>query len=465
MSQVMNQTKQLATAFISLAVIGTPALAQQAGDGPVKVYLMAGQSNMVGHGNWYQTDGTTQHPGLVDPTDPYPLTQAQVDAYTVPLNQVWVDHPEGRKERGPLEPGFGSREYHIGPELGMGHELAALNTNQFYFFKSDKGGTTLGGNWRPPTAVADRGGSVGEQYTRMIRQFHETLVDFDNKYTPYNGAGYEIAGLVWLQGWNEYFNAGFRAEYRDNMVDFVEDVRRDLGVADLPVIISDAPRNVTAAEHEEIATAKQLAVADINAALPGSAVYVNSLGIDPVEGEAFFPLELHRLELHRDGQAQRDRCPVGDAIHRGEPRGQRGCRRGLGPVPRHEQPGCALRDGRGLGHDRVQHRRRGEHRRRYADQCRGAHGGHRADHKQWRDRRGRRHHPRDQRFRQHQPDLHPRRLDQARPARRRGRRPHHPLHRGRRRQRQRHRLELQRTAQAGRWAVDQLPALRPPPPQ
>ncbi len=271
---------RLVIAALAVTCLISPAVkAQQAGTGPVKIYLMAGQSNMEGWGHWFQNDGVTQHANLVDPTDPYPLTQTDVDGYSAPLDQIWVSHPEGNLPNGALRPGYGHDNKEIGIELSMGHELAAANTNQFFFHKSDKGGTTLAGDWRPPSAVEDRGGSVGYQYTRAITAWHQTLVDFDKKYSEYDGQGYEVAGFIWLQGWNDYGNQGFREEYRQNVVDLVHDVRRDMGIADLPVIISDSPRNPSVATHEEVAQQKELAVADLNAEMPGSAVYVDSLGV------------------------------------------------------------------------------------------------------------------------------------------------------------------------------------------
>jgi len=280
-------------ALLSSLLLPAGVSAQQAGTNPVKVYLMMGQSNMVGHGNWYnsKTD-LTLRTDLTDPTKPYPLTQAQVDIYDAPRSDVWVEHQGSNYPMAPgaLEPGFAENLNHIGVEMAMGHTLGDAYANQFYFFKWDVGGTSLGFNWRPPSAVAARGGEVGPLYIKALRAFHLMLRDFDgdSHYPDYNGSGYEIAGLVWLQGWNEYGNADFRAEYRENLVDFVHDVRTDLAIPDLPAIIVDCPRNTAAAAHEEIAAAKVAAVADLNAELPGCAVYVDSLGCGDTELGAFY---------------------------------------------------------------------------------------------------------------------------------------------------------------------------------
>ncbi len=146
----MRKKRHMAvTAFLTMVVLAvfviSPTQADQAGTNPVKIYLMCGQSNMVGHGNWYDTDGITLMPNLTDPDNPYALTQAQVDLYTMPRGDVWVNHPAGKNSPvGPLAPGFGNNDRQIGVELSMGHMLGDTYENQFYFFKSDKGGTTLG---------------------------------------------------------------------------------------------------------------------------------------------------------------------------------------------------------------------------------------------------------------------------------------------------------------------------------
>ncbi|BCX50326.1 hypothetical protein HAHE_42340 [Haloferula helveola] len=258
---------------------------------PVKIYLMAGQSNMEGWGTWFESDDVTQNPNLVDPTDPFPLTQTDVDGYSPPLSQVWVSHPAGERATGPLVPGFGASSGNsgtIGIELSMGHQLAGANTNPFFFHKSDKGGTTLGGDWRPPSAVAARGGQVGPLYLNAIKQWHKLLSDLERTYGDYEGQGFEVAGFIWLQGWNDYGNAAFLAEYHDNVVDLAHDVRTDMGIPDLPVIISDCPSYPGVTAHEEMVLAKQQAVADLNAELPGSAAYVSSAGVgDSGEGGAY----------------------------------------------------------------------------------------------------------------------------------------------------------------------------------
>jgi len=48
---------------------------------------------------------------------------------------------------------------------------------------------------------------------------------------------FKIAGLVWFQGWNDQINGGFRAEYKDNMVAFIKDIRKHLKVPNLPIVI------------------------------------------------------------------------------------------------------------------------------------------------------------------------------------------------------------------------------------
>ena len=44
---------------------------------------------------------------------------------------------------------------------------------------------------------------------------------------------------MWFQGFNDVINTEFRAEYGKNMIHFIRDLRKDLGVADLPIVIGE----------------------------------------------------------------------------------------------------------------------------------------------------------------------------------------------------------------------------------
>jgi len=188
---------------------------------PVKVYLMAGQSNMVGPGsNKYVAQN---HPELM-----------------TPRQDVWC--VSAGKVSGPLKPGYGYGEGSFGLELTMGHMLGDAVDNPIVLFKTSTGGTTLHKDWRPPSAVKRAGGAVGPLYTRMIRRFHNMLANRDEALPHLKGRPIELAGFVWFQGENDCCakddsGKGFWTYYEENLKDLLADVRRELGVPKLPVLI------------------------------------------------------------------------------------------------------------------------------------------------------------------------------------------------------------------------------------
>lgn len=56
-------------------------------------------------------------------------------------------------------------------------------------------------------------------------------------FPDYAGQGYEIAGFIWFQGWNDMIDATATGEYAVNMAHFIRDVRKDLNVPKLPFVI------------------------------------------------------------------------------------------------------------------------------------------------------------------------------------------------------------------------------------
>ncbi len=46
-------------------------------------------------------------------------------------------------------------------------------------------------------------------------------------------------GFGWHQGWNDRINQAYNDEYEQNMANFIRDIRKDLGVKNLPFVIAE----------------------------------------------------------------------------------------------------------------------------------------------------------------------------------------------------------------------------------
>ena len=57
--------------------------------------------------------------------------------------------------------------------------------------------------------------------------------------TALKGRKYELAGFVWMQGWNDMVSKPAIPEYADNLVNLVADLRKELSTPDLPVVVGE----------------------------------------------------------------------------------------------------------------------------------------------------------------------------------------------------------------------------------
>ena len=223
---------------VGLLLGGRGARAGQAGKGPVKVFILAGQSNMEGAGaiKGSQRNGGK---GSLEYLVKDPNTARQF-AHVVDKEGKWVVRDDvwiwylGRK--GGLTAGFGARQDRIGPEFQFRHVMGDYYDNQVLLIKTAWGGKSLAKDFRPPSS----GGEVGPFYTEMLKHVKDVLADLKTHFADYDGKGYEIAGFGWHQGWNDGCSANMVAEYEKNMANFIRDVRKDLGVKDLPFVIADS---------------------------------------------------------------------------------------------------------------------------------------------------------------------------------------------------------------------------------
>ena len=61
----------------------------------------------------------------------------------------------------------------------------------------------------------------------------------EKQFPELKGRGHELAGFGWHQGWNDRVNQAYNDEYEKNMANFIRDIRKDLGVKNLPFVIAE----------------------------------------------------------------------------------------------------------------------------------------------------------------------------------------------------------------------------------
>jgi len=96
-------------------------------------------------------------------------------------------------------------------------------------------------------AGVERMKQSGGYYRDMIAHVKSVLGDIKSVYPDYDAeAGYEIAGFVWFQGWNDMINEGLYPnrdeprgyeQYTWLLEHFIRDVRKDLDAPDMPFVI------------------------------------------------------------------------------------------------------------------------------------------------------------------------------------------------------------------------------------
>ncbi|WP_437291134.1 sialate O-acetylesterase [Sorangium sp. So ce406] len=235
---------------------------------PVKVFVLAGQSNMVGFG--------------VGADLPVEL-RSQPD--------IWYDHfnPDARQggpyaaatstDWGPLEPKGEARRY--GPEITFGRTIAAAYPeHRIAIVKVSQGGTNLVDHWGrglPPDpealyksqlyhALFGKLDSATYADDRAL-EYPEEVTRLDNALARLESEGHdvEIAALVWMQGENEAgWSAAFR--YGDALRAFIAAVRGDLGVPDLPVVLGRVSDNLYPANGGPIAVGREANIDAVRAA-------------------------------------------------------------------------------------------------------------------------------------------------------------------------------------------------------
>lgn len=201
---------------------------------PVQVFLLAGQSNMVGF-------GSVQHLQS--------LVQAGNYTHLMEHDGNWIVRPRVRVVLPSMEHfhgealtvGQGYNRSFIGPELGFGWTISErLPKQNILLIKAAWDGYSLAVNFRPPSAgIANytnfRHKQLGEEkygtaYRQMMSIVNETLHTLS--------VPYELKGFVWFQGWADQ-SPQKSGEYTSNLIHLIQDIRSAWNVPDLRVVIGE----------------------------------------------------------------------------------------------------------------------------------------------------------------------------------------------------------------------------------
>jgi alpha-galactosidase len=74
----------------------------------------------------------------------------------------------------------------------------------------------------------------------MLQHVRAVLAELDTQFPELAGHRPELAGFAWHQGWNDGCGMPATLEYEKNLANLIRDVRKDLGVKDLPFVIADS---------------------------------------------------------------------------------------------------------------------------------------------------------------------------------------------------------------------------------
>ena len=231
----------------TICLTGTVDIQEPAPENPptLKVFLLAGQSNMEGHAvadldheEHYNGGRGNLRSVLQDETVARDYGHwMDSDGEWTTREDVFVSYrPErGPMKAGPLSVGFAVHEgrHHFGPELEFGRVMGDHFEEPVLLIKTCWGGKSLMNDFRPPSS----GGDVGPYYLKMIEEYREAISQLETRFPELKGYTPELAGFVWFQGWNDMYADGALDAYAENLTNLVQDLRKELGAPDLPFVV------------------------------------------------------------------------------------------------------------------------------------------------------------------------------------------------------------------------------------
>jgi len=268
------------TLFVAVMLAAlTPASFAERAKKPLKIFILAGQSNMVGVAKIATFDYIGDDPETLAMLN----EMRDSDGKARMVEDSWISYYQSHESGDPngegfgqLTGGYGGRRNpkelgdNIGPEFTFGIYMQKALKEPILIIKTAWGGKSLYMDFRPPSAgifdlneteiekIKQTGGDLkaerekrrtksGAYYRLMIDHVQHVLKDIERVCPVYDEQqGYEIAGFAWFQGWNDLVNRGVYPrrdqkggydKYSELMATFIRDVRKDLKTPEMPFVI------------------------------------------------------------------------------------------------------------------------------------------------------------------------------------------------------------------------------------
>ena len=198
--------------LLGLLALATTLSAQS--DKTVRVFVFAGQSNMVGSDS--RVKDIRRFPPFAG------LGKAQ--------RKVRFSYCIGREKKTQSKGWVNLKPVNniVGPELSFARKVARHSSAPIAIIKVAAGGTHLCGDWNPDTP------SGFKMYPLALQWVRAALKDLDRQKVKYR-----VEGFMWHQGENDMFKEGCMPAYGKNLANFVARWRRDLGVPKLRFYVGE----------------------------------------------------------------------------------------------------------------------------------------------------------------------------------------------------------------------------------
>ncbi len=325
---------------VSIAALLAPASARAAEEvKPVKVFVLAGQSNMEGHA----ANSLMDHQATDPKTKDFFAHLRDGDKWVV-RDDVFVKFLD---RKGRLTIGYGVGK-NTGTELEFGHMMGEHFDEPVILIKTAWGGHSLFQLFRSPSAglpsdeklqialeqaqkrvkldneknnrnnplptLEDIKKPYGSSYRNMMAEVEGLFQNYETLFPELKGKKLEVAGFAWFQGFNDQWGDA-PGEYESNMKHFIKDVRKDLKAPNLPFVIAAIGTNGSKEARGgglEVRTA-QLAMNDVPEFKGNVKTFRTDLLVDK-EAERVYPGWQNHFEEWKNVGSDRPYHYLGSAI-------------------------------------------------------------------------------------------------------------------------------------------------------